>query len=221
MSNATDTNPNSKAREKFSSLGIDYLTEYRKVAGTYNLIFNAFFRNAIEEGFIGITLKEASSVDLLSRKHDIFIAITDDLCRYSAYHDVSFLEDRSLDISAPTRASYFIKWIISMKPLVIDMFIEASSYKYHSLLIEKESIFKQEDYDTFVRDNFMQNCNEFLSLHFACYFITGELKIGEFLENLEPKKEFMPLLYNLKYRVNHQDVYHLFLNNLLHNHLKL
>ena len=149
-------------------------------------------------------------------RHDEFIrSCTDDLYRYATYHPV---KKRGLYyIQESVRASYMTKWLMMLKPFLLDSYIPLTSVENIKKYIPQDQVGRAFD--------FYRRCNEFFAIYCASVALrvkmektkSGEdpvyLLLTEFFDiDIERKKtkddrEYKDFLYTLRYRMPTQDVY--------------
>lgn len=162
---------------------------------------------------------------------DILVAATDDLLRYCTYHEISkeqatFTrssgEKHSVDvfsIAESVRASVLTKWILKFRPCIAA--IKSPSYKMIDNLSQTQS--KEKFVQTELAIKRVQFCNEYLALICASYILnlpTQSTSDFMFILDLFSDEEQEKILYSLRYRMNHQDVFNLFYTVLDHQYSK-
>lgn len=131
------------------------------------------------------------------RLKEVIISATDDICRYCLYHDIEVGNTGTFLLLPPTRAAFFVKWIANFKPCKLDEYVQNSS-----------AICRRYEYGNEVLATFV--ASTILGLRDGK---TQDSKIC-LLSDLIDKKELEAFLYQLKYRINHQDTLYSFFNRL-------
>jgi hypothetical protein len=156
------------------------------------------------------------------RGQEVITSCTTDIKRYCEYHQIDVCEGKSgvYDLSNATRASFFIKWVLNFRPIMIDnYFDDATLSKQLLYAFDSETKYPQEHIDTRLKTNpatYQFFCNEIFALHVA----SVALKVNDKRNN--PKciidivgdEELRSIYYALRYRIKHQDSYTLWLNAL-------
>jgi len=151
--------------------------------------------------------QEGPSFFIPYRVRDLLIASTDDMCRYALYHDIGYNAEGLLDISPAARAAFFTKWVIRLRPCILDI---AEDARYSSVSIENDGVAFEEHQIVF--------CNE----HFAACIASAALNIPSeqnpeeaiYIPEIFENKELKTFLYHLRYRIPHQDTLTLLFNRL-------
>ena len=155
-------------------------------------------------------------------KYDLNRAITYDILRYASFHDIKRNEDTPYNVEESVRASYFLKWILQLRPLSLDrVYAEMAGsgapppplYKEDGKQVELMGLATLD----IKRSYYLYYCNEHLAISAATVILNimnvhGKSKsIGDFY--LE-KNGFNKLVYALRYRLKHQDTYQPFLSRI-------
>ncbi|MFA7239386.1 MAG: hypothetical protein WC091_04680 [Sulfuricellaceae bacterium] len=198
---------------------IDYEKEYEvNNAFLYQgaRLFDRYLKNS------GVVSNSASGNLSAVRAAELLNSATQDIIRYAIYHPISKGKNGRFSISESVRASYLTKWIMIFKPLNMDQDLTNTQDIIALGKVSRETTCNTDD----ERFNLLYNCNEYFALYVASAIlklkINGQLKtVLEYLRLTNSgadslKNEVNSLLYNLRYRIKHQDVYHLFYNRLLH-----
>lgn len=170
---------------------------------------------------------EINAVAVLSpvRVAELLNSATQDIIRYASYHPINLDETGALGISESVRAAYLTKWILIFKPLNLDQNLTDVEQVREAGIASRDTGSRVQDNGRF---NFQFYCNEYLALYVASYIlklrVDGKIKtIIEYMKQTSSgspesvRNEIDSLLYNFRYRIKHQDVYHLFYNRLLHS----
>ncbi|MGL1959454.1 MAG: hypothetical protein OCD00_19415 [Colwellia sp.] len=156
------------------------------------------------------------------RLRDILVASTDDMCRYALYHRIGVKENGTLDISLAARAVFLTKWILKIRPCILD--IVERPHHYESVMIGDDNF------------NFSEHIFSFCNEHFAAMAASIALNIpkksnqqstlsttktdlskktgAEYIICLLDSEEIRTFLYHSKYRIHHQDTFTLLFNRL-------
>lgn len=177
--------------------------------------FNTILQQENVKGNTDLILSPVRSAELLN-------SATEDIIRYALYHPITKNKNGLLLISESVRAAYLTKWIMIFKPLNMDQGLGSAPKigKIESATRENNALGRD------VGFNLQFFCNEYFALSVASAILLLKLdekliSIPNYLEKTNSteeskKNEINSLLYNLRYRIKHQDVYHLFYNRLLH-----
>lgn len=140
------------------------------------------------------------------RIQDVLISITDDLIRYADYHKINTIERKNgepiFDISEPVRATFFTKWILKIRPCIIDSKIPFDhEYKSSDEL----------DKDFCIREiHKVEFCNEHLAMVATSFILNIKYADADEIvtyDKMFNAEEQSTLFYSLRYRVVHQDSY--------------
>jgi len=187
----------------------EYMNEYRCNSEYLKLSLSIYLnlaRNTLSNENI---LEDKCSFEkfyISYRIKDILVSVTDDLIRYATYHkigtDVRRNGDKIFSISEPTRATFFTKWILKLRPLIIDNIIPLDHVYIGS---------EEEDISFSGRDiHKIEFCNEHLALIAASFILNIRYEdVDEIVtyEKLFHNSELSTLFYSLRYRTVHQDSY--------------
>lgn len=156
-----------------------------------------------------VTSDNFSEFYSLYRIEDILVSVTDDLIRYAQYHKIKKKEYKGNDIysiSDPTRAAFFTKWILKLRPSLADARL---CNKYISSREDEDLVGSATHKIGF--------CNEYLALLVASKIFnirSGNKIVGY---DMIFGKELLPtLFYSLRYRLVHQDSYSELYRNVFH-----
>lgn len=175
-----------------------------------NAVFHHQERMESDLSEAGIELSTADVIDKIYinyRLKDVLISVTDDLLRYAMYHDIKAGTKRAngdevFSIAEPVRASFFAKWILKLRPSIADALLPAD-YEYVSFHTDKPQQLEKPGYR-------IEFCNETLALIASALILKIPHEDGSTIsgyDDLFHARELSTLLYSLRYRVAHQDVY--------------
>lgn len=182
---------------------------------------SAYFCYALEEfsedhqSDLSFFIKQTGLRSYISeqRVDEMHRACSDDLYRYATYHPVKHSGD-VYDIAEPIRASYMIKWFLMFRPLFLDSILSFSTDSSTEAALKANMA------------EFFRKSNEILALYLATQiirigakFIDGRCSIKFITEVMDgngdiESSEVRDLLYSMRYRLPHQDVYRAFFRRL-------
>jgi hypothetical protein len=207
--------PQSKL-DKFRELGVDYKTEFQR---------NVRILQAAVDSFKSIYHADCKGLDLSSpkfeemyfirhRMREILVSATDDMARYWLYHNIAKESElyhnkesgKAFALSPPTRAAFFIKWVTNFKPCKLDEYVTPLSKS------------NSNSGDLLLSCRF-EYASEILAIFVASTIMGLQDKNGRvcLLSTLLSQTELESFLYQLKYRINHQDAFYSFFNRLYYS----
>jgi hypothetical protein len=192
--------------EAFEKSGINYKAEFRRNIEVLQDAINSFklvYADCKELDLNSPAFEEKYFIK--HRMKEILISITDDVARHCLYHDIKEEgegndSEKAFALSPPTRAAFFVKWIANFKPCKLDDYLYSHA--------DKCSDMKK-----------FENSNEILAIFVASTIMGLQNKtrktrlISAFLTDLELKS----FIYQLKYRISHQDALYGFFNRLYYS----
>lgn len=201
------------------NINIDYDTEREANRAPVLLAANYFTTILRKAGLSYDVISDCRSV----RFEEMLSAATQDIIRYAIYHPIQTSENNSLLISESVRASYLTKWVMTFRPLDYDKNLpDAYCGKVKKVTPGSNATLLKDD-----KFNYQYYCNEYFAIFIASAIIKPKyddklvniidyIKLASSSNPDSAKNELESLFYNLRYRINHQDVYHLFYNRILH-----
>lgn len=196
--------PTSKL-ERFQQLGVNYKLEFQRNVEILQTAVNSFKSTYADCKEIGLNSPKFEEKYLIRyRIKEILISVTDDIVRYCLYHDIvrEVAEGndglKAFALSPPTRAAFFVKWIVNFKPCKLDDYVKNAS---------------EACVDRF------ENANEILAIFVASAILGLQNENGRvcLISTLLTQPELKALIYQLKYRINHQDALYGFFNRLYYS----
>lgn len=193
--------------KKFKNLGVNYHVELQRNFEILQDAINSF--KLVYADCKGLDSNSPAFEEKYFIKHrmkEILISVTDDVARYCLYHDIVKEKgagedsEKAFALSPPTRAAFFVKWIANFKPCKLDDYL--CSYAGKCSDMKK-----------------FENSNEILAIFVASTIMGLQNKtkktrlISAFLTDLELKS----FIYQLKYRISHQDALYGFFNRLYYS----
>jgi len=193
--------------EAFEKSGINYKAEFRRNVEILQDAVDSF--KSVYADCKELDLNPPAAFEekyfIRHRMKEILISVTDDVARHCLYHDIKEEgegndSEKAFALSPPTRVAFFVKWIANFKPCKLDDYL----YSYAN---------KCSDMKKF------ENANEILAMFVASTIMglqdeTGRVRLlSTFLTDLEWKS----FIYQLKYRISHQDALYGFFNRLYYS----
>jgi len=206
MSLTNPSHPNKKPLSKleaFEKEGVNYKVEFRRNVEILQSAVDSF--KSVYEDCKELDLNSPAFEEKYFIRHrmkEILISVTDDIARHCLYHDIKKEgegnnSEKAFALSPPTRAAFFVKWIANFKPCKLDDYLYSYADKCPNIKI-------------------FENANEILAIFVASTIMglqdeTGKVRlISAFLTDPELKS----FIYQLKYRISHQDALFCFFNRL-------
>lgn len=192
---------------KLFGLGLDkerYETEYKINEGILDRVIETHI------GELDIDTEDTSFFPYIRyRIKDILVSVTDDLCRYAQYHNIctdmrAASGKECYSISESVRASFFTKWILKLRPCVLDYIAESGEYR--SSNVDSHDAAQEFRDDPYKAVTF---CNEFIAMISLAVILNVEAGEGEInsYHDLFSNVDMSTVFYALRYRVVHQDSY--------------
>jgi hypothetical protein len=197
------SSPKKSKLEKFTQLGVDYKLEFQRNVEILQAAIDNFKSIYSDCNEPSLDLAKFEEKYLIKhRVKEILISVTDDVARYCLYHDIAKDSAGGFALSPPTRAAFFVKWMTSFKPCKLDGYATDSSKS-----------------DTDSLSHRFEFTNEILTIFVASTVLGLQDQHGRvcLLSSLLAPAELESLLYQLKYRISHQDVFYSFLNRLYYS----
>lgn len=145
---------------------------------------------------------------IMSRYYDVIRAASYDIYRYAYFHEIKDIENdcKEFNISEACIASYVMKWIVSLHPLSFDVLLEVGD-TIRSVNTPQD-LCSDEDIKKFESERMLNLCNEYYAIIVASIIICKykDNKIMTILEGMDTEEKDT-ILYGLRYRIKHQDVY--------------